>query len=66
MASSFYMDASMNAAPDTAGRYKAMALRHYNKAFDLNPRLSKHWELYPLMSLEAKQEFEALINQPPS
>jgi len=65
-ATSFYMDASMEAGPDAASRFKAMALRHYNKAFDLNPRLSRHWELYPLMSLEAQQEFEALLNQHPT
>ncbi|HTL46903.1 MAG TPA: O-antigen ligase family protein [Verrucomicrobiae bacterium] len=62
-AAAFYMDAAMASAAEQAAKFKALALRYYARALDLNPAASKWRDLYPLMAEASSQEFENLLTQ---
>lgn len=64
VAAAFYMEASEEAVSETLGDdFSVLALRHYMKALDLNPGLSKEGDLYPWMSRGAREKFVTLLRE---
>lgn len=60
----FYLEQSLEQTDSQkVDRLKAQALRNYLRCLELNPRFSKHRELYPLLSAPALESFNKLLEE---
>lgn len=60
----FYLERSLEeASPSQKERHKALALRHYQRCLELNPRLAKYREIEPLLSAPAVETFRTLFEE---